>query len=136
MDATTLSAEVVPYLTAAAAAYGTAVLDRVEETAADATVSLGQRLLGRLLHRTESRPAVEAAVTELAEDPSDTDSQAALRVELRRLLRTDPALAEELTALLAQAAPNVTVTASGTRSVAAQTISGTVNTGDRARIQR
>lgn len=50
-----MDAEIVqlagPYLTAAAGAYGAAVLTRVEDVAADATVSVGRRILQTVWRR-------------------------------------------------------------------------------------
>ena len=47
-DVASLAAEMTPYVSAAAAAYGGAVLARVRDDAADATVGLGRRLLQRV----------------------------------------------------------------------------------------
>ncbi|MEH1167343.1 hypothetical protein V6V47_18355 [Micromonospora sp. CPCC 205539] len=136
MDAevTALAATVVPYVAVAAKAYGTEVVTRLQDVAADATVGLGGRLLRRLLRRPESAPAVEAAVTDLAEDPADEDRVAALRVQVGKALAADAQLATDLSQILASA--GVVVTASGVRSVAAQTISGVVVTGDGAEVTR
>ncbi len=134
MDAATVAAEVVPYVTAAASAYGVGVLTRAQDAAAEATVGLGHRVLARILHREASRPAIESAVTDLAHDPTDEDFQATLRAQIKKALREDPELTRELTAMLNAAGP--TINASGTRSIATQTNSGIANTGDNATIQR
>jgi len=121
-----------PYLTAAASAYGGAVLTRAEDAAADATANLGRRIL-QAVWRRRSEPeqaALEAAVLDVAEDADDADAAAALRQQLRRALREDSGLLRELADLLpAPAAGTVTITASGERSIAAHTI-GTAITGD------
>jgi hypothetical protein len=44
-DVLSLAAEMTPYVSAAAAAYGGAVLVKARDEAADATVGLGRRLL-------------------------------------------------------------------------------------------
>lgn len=106
----------------------------VQEVAADATVGLGGRLLRRLLGREESAPMVEAAVMDVAEDPADEDRLAALRLQIRKAVVADAQLAAELSQLLVSA--GVTVTASGERSVAGQTISGVVITGDGGQVTR
>lgn len=134
VEVTALAAAVVPYVSAAVATYGAGVLSRVEDAAADATVGVGGRVLRRLLGRGESRPAVEAAVVDLAEDPGDEDRVAALRLQIRKALSEDPGLAAEVAQLVGAA--GVTVTASGERSIAAQTISGVAATGDSARVTR
>jgi hypothetical protein len=103
--------QVVPYVTAAAGAYGGAVLERVREQAADATatatVGLGSRILRLLLGRSSNQPALEGAVMDVAEDPNDADSVAQLRVQLRKALQADPELLEELAALLPEAQTQV-----------------------------
>ncbi|MEU8819147.1 hypothetical protein [Actinoplanes sp. NPDC048796] len=129
-----VTAAVVPYVSAAVGAYGAAVVERVQEAAADSTVGLGGRLLQRFLNRGRSAAGVEEAVADLAEDVSDEDRVAALRVQVRKALNADPELAAEVRGLLAEA--GVTVTASGERSIAAQTISGVAVTGDGAQITR
>jgi hypothetical protein len=127
---TDLAATVVPYIAAAAGAYGTAVIDRVRDAAADATadatVSAGRRLLRRILRRDESAMPVTEAVRDLVEDPADDDRVAALRLQLRKALAADPQLAADVTAILA----GVATTAAGPRSVAVQQNSGIVQTGD------
>jgi hypothetical protein len=65
--------------------------------------------------------------------PRDDDALAALRLAVRRALAADPALAADVQALLSGAA--VTVTASGERLIAAQTISGIAATGDSTAIR-
>ena len=127
----------MPYVGAVVAAYGTAVWEKVRdqgtERAADATVSLGRRILARVLNRPHSGDLVSAVQT-LAEEPTDPDYVAGVRGQLKRLLRTDDELRAEVAELLADA--GVTVVASGDRAVAAQHISGVVSTGDNATIQR
>jgi hypothetical protein len=84
-----LAAAVVPYVAAAAGAYGAAVIERVQNAAADATVDttvgLGRRLLGRILRKEESAAPVAAAVSDLAQDPEDDDRVAAMRLQIRKL---------------------------------------------------
>ncbi|WP_127506918.1 hypothetical protein [Actinoplanes solisilvae] len=133
-EVTALAAAVVPYVSAAAGAYGSAVVQRVQDSAADATMGLGGRLLRRLLGREESAAAVADAAVDLAEDPADEDRVAAMRLQIRKALAADPALMVEIRELLA--AEGVSVTASGERAIAAQTISGVAVTGDNAHITR
>jgi hypothetical protein len=126
-----LANAVVPYVSAAAGAYGSAVLTKLQEQSADATVRTGGSLLRRLLRREQSAPALEAAVLDLAEDVDDPDRQGALRLQVRKLLTEDEELRTEVAGLLKAAEP--AVTASGPRSVATGTITGSVvSTGDNA----
>ncbi|MFF0853271.1 hypothetical protein ACFYVM_19795 [Streptomyces sp. NPDC003280] len=121
-----------PYLTAAVGAYGAAVLTRAQDAAADATVGLGQRILQSLWRRGDEagRAELERVVDEAVDEQDDVYSAAVLSRLLRRALRDDPGLQEELSALLpAPAAGTVTITASGERSIAAQHIR-TAITGD------
>lgn len=134
MDALIVANEVAPYITAAVTAYGTAVVTRTTDTVADATVSLGRRIVQRLWHREEGRADLERAIGDLAEAPDDADFQAVLRVQLRRALRADPELVSDLAELLP--AGGTSFTAVGTGSVAVQNNSGIISTGDEATIER
>ncbi|MEV1114874.1 hypothetical protein AB0I91_07380 [Actinosynnema sp. NPDC049800] len=128
-----LANAVVPYVTAAAGAYGSAVLTKLQEQSADATVRTGGSLLRRLLGKEKSAPALEAAVLDLAEDIEDPDRQGALRLQIRKLLAEDEELRAEISDVLKSA--GVTVTASGDRAVAAEAITDSVvSTGDDAQI--
>ncbi|MER5265584.1 hypothetical protein ABTZ99_26235 [Actinosynnema sp. NPDC002837] len=128
-----LANAVVPYVTAAAGAYGSAVLTKLQEQSADATVRTGGSLLRRLLGKEKSAPALEAAVLDLAEDTEDPDRQGALRLQIRKLLAEDEELRAEISDVLKSA--GVTVTASGDRAVAAEAITDSVvSTGDDAQI--
>lgn len=121
-----------PAVTAAVSAYGAAVLTRAESAAADATVSLGQRILQAVWRRRgeAGRAELERVVNEAVDEQDDTYTTAVMGRLLRRALQEDPELREELVAMLpAPAAGTINITASGTRSIAAQHI-GTAITGD------
>ncbi|MFE4016819.1 hypothetical protein ACFXPZ_05185 [Streptomyces sp. NPDC059101] len=127
--------QIVPAAGAAVAVYGAAVLQRVEDEAAGATVRLGQRLLARIRGGAADPTAIDGAVTDLAADPDDPDALAALRLQIRRALAADPALVDEIAALLPVSGP---AQSSGAGSVAVSgNVSGIVSTGDGAmNIQR
>ncbi|WP_328890513.1 hypothetical protein [Streptomyces sp. NBC_00316] len=138
-----MSAEIVqfmgqagPYLTAALGAYGAGVLTRTENAAVDATANVGRRILQSVWRRRgeQGRAELEAAVQDAAEATDDEDAAAALRQQIRRAVREDAELLRELAELLPAAGGPVTVTASGERSIAAQTI-GTAVTGDNATLR-
>ena len=129
-----LIGEVSPYVTAAVGAYGGAVLAKANDQAADATVGLGRRILQRIFGSCAVGDAPQP-VADLAADPGDPGLQAALRVAIRKMLASDAELAGDLRGMLAGAGP-VTVTASGERSIAAQSITGVASTGDDAAIAR
>ena len=106
-DVATLAAEMTPYVSAAVGAYGGAVLARMRDEAADATVGLGRRLLQRIFgHRGEGEP-LPGPLADLAADPGDGDALAAVRLLVRKALAADPVLAAEVGSMLA-AAPGVT----------------------------
>ncbi|WP_239677354.1 hypothetical protein [Natronosporangium hydrolyticum] len=140
MDVGVLVGAVVPYLCALAGRYGSAVLERAvqegTEAGADATFGLGRRLLRRLLSpEVPARDAIEEAVADLGAHPDDEDFQRAVRAQLKKALANDEQLRSDLAELLGGAG-GVSVAAVGERSVAAQTISGVVVTGDDAKIKR
>jgi hypothetical protein len=118
-DVEVVVGQIVPMIGTAVGAYGAGVLTRAEDEAAEATVRLGQRLLGRILHRAVDPAAVQAAVGDLAAAPDDADALAGLRLQIRKVLAADPALVAEVAGLLPARAQ-----ASGERSAA---VAGDVN---------
>ncbi|WP_405907788.1 hypothetical protein OG742_23205 [Streptomyces sp. NBC_00828] len=134
-----VSAEIVqwveqagPAVTAAVSAYGATVLTRAHDAAADATVGLGQRILQAMWRRRDEsgRTELERVVHEAADEQDDAYTRTVLSRLLKRALREDPELRDELAAMLpAPAAGTVNITAAGERSIAAQDI-GTAITGD------
>jgi hypothetical protein len=65
---------------------GAAVLAKVRDEAADATVGLGRRLLQRIFGtRREGEPLPEPVANAVA-DPADADAVAALRLAIRMAL--------------------------------------------------
>lgn len=106
-DVVSLAAEMTPYMSAAVGAYGGAVLAKVRDEAADATVGLGRRLLQRVFgSRGEGEP-LPGPLEALAADPEDGDALAAVRLAVRQVLAADPTLAAEVRSMLA-GAPGVT----------------------------
>lgn len=126
-----LAGQAVPYMTAAAGAYGGTVLAKVRDDAADATVGLGRRLLQRVFGTCSGPGDLPEPVRIPAESPGDSDAVASLRLAVRRALTADGRLAADVETMLAGAR----VTASGERSIAAQVISGIAVTGDNATIR-
>jgi hypothetical protein len=105
----------LPYLVKAGEGLGT----RAAQQAQDAGWDLANKLWGRLGPKLEARPAAQEAAADLAAQPADEDAQAALRIQLRKLLAEEPDLQQELAALLQEAggAGTTTVTVSGNRAV-------------------
>ncbi|MCK1797578.1 hypothetical protein MTQ01_16395 [Streptomyces sp. XM4193] len=127
-----------PYIGAAVGAYGTAVVTRVGDDSADATVTFGRRLLNRLWRREETRPFLLRQLGGVADDPANEAARTALLEELRRMLVDDEELRRDLAELLgdAPAAPANSFHATGERSVAVATNNGVIATGDNTRIER
>ena len=102
-EVASLAAEMTPYVSAAVGAYGGAVLAKVRDDAADATVGLGRRLLQRVFgSRREGEPPPEPLGALIA-DPEDDDALAAVRLAIRRALTDDPSLQAEVRSMLASA---------------------------------
>ncbi|HLZ27038.1 MAG TPA: hypothetical protein VKV73_06935 [Chloroflexota bacterium] len=107
----------LPYLLKAGEDLGARAAQQMEDTGWD----LASRLWGRLGAQVDARPSAREAATDLAAQPTDDDAQAALRVQIKKLLADEPQLQHELEALLNTAqgsGSTTTVTASGDRSVA------------------
>ncbi len=134
MDAMTIAGEIAPYIASAVGAYGKGVLTKAADAGAGATVSLGQRMLQRIWHRSRDSAGLEQAVSDAVDAPQDEDFQAALRAQLKRALLADPDLVAELAGMLP--ASGDAFTASGERSVAVKDNSGVIVTGDDASVQR
>lgn len=136
VDVARTAAAVMPYVTAAITTYGMSTLDKIRDTVvdktSDATVSVGHRLLMRLLRREESRQAIEGAVSDVVS--GEEDGAAALRLQIRKALAADNELARDVAAMLPAGSSHVE--ASGERSIAIQNNSGVASTGDSATIQR
>jgi hypothetical protein len=86
----------------------------------------------RLRPKIEARPAALEAAQDVASSPTDEDALAALRVQLKKLLTEDEALAAEVFHVYEEAKKQgVTVIAAGDRSVAiGGDASGVIITGD------
>lgn len=106
-DVAVLAAEMMPYVSAAVGAYGGAVLARVRDDAADATVGLGCRLLQRVFGSRAAEESLPGPLADLAADPGDADALAAVRLAVRKALAADAVLTAEVRSMLA-AAPVVT----------------------------
>ena len=92
-------------------------------------------LLRRLLAKdVPNREGIEASVVDLGEHPDDEDFQAAVRAQVKKALAADAGLLSELAGMVKDAGG--AAIALGERSVAAQTLSGIVVTGDNTTIQR
>jgi len=102
MDIQTLSQQLVAFLVP----FLPYLLKVGEKAAEEAGKKLGadawekaKALWGKLRHKVEAKPAAQEAVQDVAADPQDEDAQAALRLQLKKLLR-DKTLAAEIAQVL------------------------------------
>ena len=88
-DMASLATEAMPYVAAAVGAYGGAVLAKARDEAADATVSLGRRLLHRIFGSRDAIEPLPDPLAALVADPDDNDVQATVRLAICRALASD-----------------------------------------------
>lgn len=65
----------------------------------------GKAIWGKLNPQVEAKQTALEAATDLANHPEDEDLQAALRVQLKKILESDTALAAEITKILQTTSP-------------------------------
>jgi hypothetical protein len=93
---------------------------------------------GKLKPKVEAKESALEAAQDVAQSPEDEDAQAALRVQLKKLLTEDQSLAEEVSQWLEQGkAAGINVFAAGDRSVAigGNVDSSTIVTGDQNKVK-
>jgi hypothetical protein len=123
----------LPYLLKGLKLAGQEAAKKLGEKAGEQGFEQAKALWDKLRPKVEARPAALEAAQDAAAHPDDEDALAALRLQLKKLLAEDQALAQELARLLPQSGPaGQTVIASGDRSVAiGGNVSGSVIvTGD------
>jgi hypothetical protein len=118
----------LPYLTE----FGGKMAESAAEKIGEDLWEGGMKIWGKLKGLFESHPAALEAAKDVVAAPDDGDAQAALRQQLKKIISGDRSLAAELEQLLGQLRQqNVTVIASGERSVAGQSFNNSVIiTGD------
>lgn len=78
-----------------------------------------KKLAEKIQKKAEAKPALQEALADAQNAPTDDDALAALRQQLKKLLQEDPDLRAEAERLLASvSSSSTTVIASGNRSVA------------------
>jgi hypothetical protein len=99
MDIGLLVTFLTPFLPALLNISGKIFDGALEELGADA-LHKAKSIWATLAPKLTARPVAQEAITDLAAAPDKSDLQAALRVQLQKLLDQDPTLAETLTAIL------------------------------------
>lgn len=82
-----------------------------DKVVGEAALAGAKKVWGKLRGKVEEKPEAAEAVRDLAADPEDSDLQAALRVQLKKILATDSGFAGELAKLLQATGTKVTQTA-------------------------
>lgn len=103
----------LPYLQTA----GQQVAEGAANKIGEGSFGLAKRIWGLLVPSAETRPGLQEAVADAAKAADDEDVQAALRVQLRKLLSEDRSLADELTRVLNEAKQSDTTMTQGDRNV-------------------
>jgi hypothetical protein len=101
----TLVGDATPYVTAALAAYGTAVLAKIRDDTADAAVGVGRRLLQRVFGRRKDGEPLPVALAEVVSMPDDPDALAALRLVIRKKLQDDAEMLTDVRRILVSGQP-------------------------------
>ena len=91
-----------------------------DKVVGEAALAGAKKVWGKLRGKVEEKPEAAEAVRDLAEDPDDSDLQAALRVQLKKILAADSDFAEELAKLLEAAGPKQTANTHGSGNATAQ----------------
>lgn len=90
----------LPYLVETGKTVGGKAVEEVGKKAGGEAFDGAKRVWKRLRGKVEETPRAAEAVRDLAEDPEDADLQAAVRVQLRKILAADPGLVGEMAKLL------------------------------------
>jgi len=125
----------VPYLLEAGKYAAGAAAKKFGEAAWNGATALWQKLRPKV----DEKPALREALEDLARTPNDEDVQAAARVQVRKSLAGDLAVADDLARILENLkSSGVTVIAIGERSVATggDIANSTIHTGDISKIRR
>lgn len=129
----TLTSAVIKLMNASASpikAVGQELIETLGQTVGERAAGLMKTLVNKF----KGNPAAEAAVADFVETPEDEDVQAALRHQLKKMLKDDEAFAQKLHKLLQadnEVSPHTGVRASGERSVATgRDVNAPIFTGD------
>jgi hypothetical protein len=132
-----ITAFLTPFLPDLVKMGGIAAGEASKKLSADAFES-AKALWGKLRPKVEAKPAAQEAVNDVVAAPKDEDAQAALRVQIKKILAEDENLADEVSRIWEKAkVSNVKVIASGDRSVAigGNVDSSVIVTGDNNQVR-
>jgi hypothetical protein len=102
-DVASLVTDITPFVTAAVGAYGVAVLARVRDDAADATVSVGRKVLQKIFGFTTDGELPPEPLAALAADPNDTDALGTVKIAISNTLARDTSMIAEVRSILIEA---------------------------------
>lgn len=105
-DIPQLVSAISPYVTAAVAAYGTAVLEKATDHSAEAGVTWGRKMLRRVFG-TREEPDVPGPIRDLADRPDDSDLLRTVRSLIVEAMQRDDVLLSDIRNLLIAATREV-----------------------------
>ena len=137
MDIGTLTQAIITYILPALpflTVLGTKAAEKAAEEIGTDAWETAQGVWKKLSPSVDEKPAAAESARDAAENADDEDAVAALRHQLKKILTEKPELADELSALLANAPPTAgnIVNVSGSRNVTAggNMTGNTISTGD------
>lgn len=98
----------LPYLVKLGTQSAEKLTDKASEQFSETAWEKAKVVWSKLRPQLEHKPAAAEAIEDTANHPDDEDLQAALRVQVKKLLQQDAALADEVAALLKADAPDGT----------------------------
>lgn len=98
---TTFLTPAMPYLVSG----GGELVKEAGETLSEKAPEWIKGLWAKLRPKVEEKPAAAEAVQDVAKAPEDVDAQAALRIQLRKILEADSSFAAEVAKLIEAAGP-------------------------------
>lgn len=115
MDPATLTAFLAPFLPTLMKLGGKVLEGAAAKTGETAGTKLTENALKKagavwekLFPKVEAKEAAKEAAEDVAKAPTDDDAQAALRLQLKKILDSDPSLAEAIAKILEEDAPDGT----------------------------
>ena len=121
MEPATLTAFLVPFLPFLMK-IGTRATESAAQQFGEDAWNKAKAVWDKLYPRVEAKEAAKEAAEDVANAPDDEDLQTALRVQFKKLLESDPTLAQTIAQILKEDAPDGTP---GTQIV--QTVTGNQN---------